>query len=329
MRVICRYVFESTAALCIAALLVYSQTGTRVMAAMTGAGVGMHNLVLREPRPALGPHRWGGWGSAARTTVYVSALGAHTVNLYDKNGTLRGQITGFGNPVGLAVDGAGNLYVADDVQNVVDVFKRGAHTPFAILQDGAASPATVAVGADGTVYASNVTNGSPGTISVWKPGQTKVAYQISDPNVFDFEGLALDAKNHLYATWYASGGSGGVDKVAPKSRTPRNLGLLDLHVPLDIALDHRGRLVIADAGCACLQVFRHGDFAPARTISGFSQPTEVAFDQKQRLLFVSDAQAADVVVLSYGSGKTKYTITAGLSASNYPWGVAVDPPAPL
>ena len=126
--------------------------------------------------------------SAARAKVYVSVLGEATVNIYNPQGTMTGQITGFGNPVGLAIDKAKNLYVADDFNNVIDVFKPGQHMPSTVLSDGALSPVDVAVGTDGSVYASNMTDGSPGSISVWAPGSTTPTATITDPNVFNFTG---------------------------------------------------------------------------------------------------------------------------------------------
>jgi hypothetical protein len=271
---------------------------------------------------------WGGWGTTTNATLFIAAASAG-VNVYSRNGHQQGQITGFGNPVGLAVDASGNLYVADDLDDVVDVFAPGAKMPFEALQDGSDSPTDVAVGADGTVYASNVTNGSPGSISVWAPGNTTPSGHITDSHVFNFIGVALDAKNNLYAAWYTDSGIGGVDKVRSGSTTPANLGLQDLHVPLGIKVDSHKALVIADAGDASVKVYPRGSTIPARTITGFEQPSELAFDVKEKSLYVTDAEAASAVVLRYGAGTVKKTITAGLSASNYPWGVALNPAAPL
>ena len=113
------------------------------------------------------------------------------------------------------------------------------------------------------------------------------------------------------------------------SKKPKNLDLQGLNVPLGIKVDHRGNLVVADAGCACIQIYARGATMPSRTLTGFQQPSELAFDKKESLLSVSDAQAADVVVLAYETGTVQSTISAGLSASNYPWGVALNPAAPL
>ena len=56
--------------------------------------------------------------------VYVSKQGSQTVGIYNPAGHQGGMISGFGTPAGLAVDGAQNLYVADELDNVVNVSRR-------------------------------------------------------------------------------------------------------------------------------------------------------------------------------------------------------------
>ena len=163
---------------------------------------------------------------------------------------------------------------------------------------------------------------------MWAPGHTSPTSHITDSNVFNFTGLGLDRSNDLFAAWYSNHGTAGVDEVPSGSSTPTNLGLHGVLDPIGLALDRHNALVIADAGNASLEVFPPGATSVSRTIGGFSQPSLPAFDSRQRLLFVSDAQAASVVVLRYKSAKVKNTITAGLSATNYPWGVALNPAAP-
>jgi hypothetical protein len=257
--------------------------------------------------------------------LFVSRQGSQTVAIYDPAGHLHGRLTGCGNPAGLTVDASQNLYVADDLNDVVDVFPPGATSPSAVLQNGSDTPKEVTVGGDGTVYASDITD-YPGTITVWAPGNLKPTGHITDTKVASFAGVALDANNNLFAAWYVSG-QGGVDEVPSGSKTPTNLGLKSLLVPIGIAVDKRGNLVVADAGCACLQIFAQGATSPTRTIHGFMQPTELAFNAKENLLFVTDAQAGDVVIINYKAGTIARTITAGLSASDYPWGVALSPAA--
>ena len=100
-----------------------------------------------------------------------------------------------------------------------------------------------------------------------------------------------------------------------------------LFVPLGVKVDRSGNLLVADAGCGCVEIVPAGATSPASSIGGFMQPTELAFNAKETLLYVTDAQAGDVAVINYATGKVVSTISSGLSPSNYPWGVAVSPAA--
>jgi streptogramin lyase len=99
-------------------------------------------------------------GSAVRTnatspTVYVSDWAAGTVDMYAA-GPLAGrtgQITGLSQPEGLAVDSAGNLYVAEAGRDDVRVYS--GTTLVSTLFDQDREPYGVAVGPDGKVYVAN------------------------------------------------------------------------------------------------------------------------------------------------------------------------------
>jgi YVTN family beta-propeller protein len=257
--------------------------------------------------------------------IYVSQGGSETVGIYDAAGNQVGQIGGFGNPAGLAVDRARSLYVADDLNDVVDVFAAGATSPSRVLQAGKNAPKEIAIGPGGSVYASDITD-YPATITVWGHKGVKPLRTIEDGKVQSFSGIAFDAKGDLFAAWYVQG-QGGIDEVPAGSTTPINLGVTGLFVPLGVKVDRSGNLLVADAGCGCVEIIPSGATAPASSIGGFMQPTELAFNATETLLYVSDAQAGDVAVINYKTGKVVSTITSGLSASNYPWGVAVSPAA--
>src|ERR1700722_20118287 len=143
--------------------------------------------------------------------IYVSQGGSETVGIYDAAGNQVGQIGGFGNPAGLAVDRARNLYVADDLNDVVDVFAAGATSPSRVLQAGKNAPKEVAIGPSGSVYASDITD-YPATITAWGKRGVKPTRTIEDLNVQSVSGIAFDAKGDLFAAWDA-GGQGGIDEV--------------------------------------------------------------------------------------------------------------------
>jgi sugar lactone lactonase YvrE len=139
----------------------------------------------------------------------------------------------FHNPVGLAADNAGNIYVADADSNAIRVIdKTGQVTTFAgtgVLghNDGAAATATfdhpqgIAVAVDGTVYVADTLNhvirkiAKDKTVSTLNaasqravqlsPGQAAIAGdyvdgELSKAKFNEPTGLALDAKGNLYVS---------------------------------------------------------------------------------------------------------------------------------
>lgn len=101
-------------------------------------------------------------------TIYIAAPWEHEVQTYDSSGTLLGTLTGAGavvleGPSGLALDGVGNLYVADWQQDLVlKVSPEGEYlTSWGETGSGPGQfdgLADIEVGSDGSVYVVDVGN---------------------------------------------------------------------------------------------------------------------------------------------------------------------------
>jgi sugar lactone lactonase YvrE len=84
---------------------------------------------------------------------------------------------GIHTPDALAVDGSGNLYVANLNGHSVTVYAPGGSVPIRTITDGATSPRALAIGPQGNLYVANVSQNS---ISVYKPGATSPSLKITE-----------------------------------------------------------------------------------------------------------------------------------------------------
>jgi hypothetical protein len=132
--------------------------------------------------------------------LYIARYSYGDVQIYDSRTlTLIGTISGFTNPRGVAIDSQRNVYVVDQGSNAVNVFHRGATTPFETLDDPDGLIIQVAVGKDGTAYVSNEYSLSLGNGNVveYPPGNTQPSRRIDDPHFSVVEDVGLDSHNNL------------------------------------------------------------------------------------------------------------------------------------
>src|SRR5438552_844775 len=160
--------------------------------------------------------------------------------------TIRGSNTGLNFPLGIALDGAGNIYVANFGASNILIFAAGASgnvTPIATI--AVASPCTtygVALDGAGNLY---VTNFSCNNVLIFAAGSGN-ATLIAGGNtgLTAPAGIALDGAGNIYVanpgnlsiTVYAAGASGDATPIATSRGS--NTGLTG--APYGIALDGAG-----------------------------------------------------------------------------------------
>ena len=175
--------------------------------------------------------------------VAVAVDGAGNVYVADSNAAAVGKIppvgtqttigSGFSDPVGVAVDGAGNVYVAD--MGNVAVYKITPGGAQTTVGNGFSQPASVAVDGAGNVYVADP--GVPAVYKITPSGtQTTVSSGISKP-----EAVAVDAAGSVYIFDQNSGTVYEVTPGGTESTVATGFG-----GQAGMAVDAAGNLYVAD-----------------------------------------------------------------------------------
>lgn len=182
-------------------------------------------------------------------------------------------------PLGLAVDRAGNLYIADRAANQVLVLRAATDAAPGALEILAhvISPASIAVTQDG----GKVFVASPETGSVFAIG-------TASRSIHQLFGVAAESAASLRQGTSRQGGA------------PANAHAM---IPAGLAVDRAGNLFVADAKQN--QIVRVDAFTGKTTVAAtnFNAPGDLAFDAKGNL-YAADQGRSQVVMIANPSGVT-------------------------
>lgn len=337
----------------------------RIAAAVSrGTAVTTADLAQIEAPPSTG----GGGGGAA-----VSALTGAVITLA---GSTQGSTDGagtaaqFNNITGIAIDGSGNLYVADQaIHKIRKVTPAGVVTTFAGSTAGfndatgtAAQfngPYGVATDAAGNVYVADTLNqkirkitpaGVVSTLAGSTAGfndATGGAAQFSDP-----QGIAVDAAGNVYV---GDSSNHKIRKITPagvvttlagstQGFNDATGGAAQFNLPFGVTVDGAGNVYVADAGNHKIRKVTPAGVVTtfAGSTAGFNDATGVAaqFNAPYGIsidgagnLYVADRNnhkirkitPAAVVTTLTGSSQGYVDATGTAAKFNTPWGVVSDP----
>jgi hypothetical protein len=234
--------------------------------------------------------------------LYVANSGNNSITIYAAGAsgnvaptaTIAGSNTGLNNPVGIALDASGRLYVAQG--SAIVVFAAGASgnvAPIATItgsNTGLSNGFFLAIDASGNLYVANHKSRFAGTSSVTiygagANGNVAPTATIAGSNtgLVSPYGIASDASGQLYVTNSVSSGilvfaAGASGNVAPSATIAGiNTGLLN---PTCLEVDASGRLYAADIIYNVVKVFAKGasgDVAPLATIAGSNTGLNVSY----------------------------------------------------
>jgi len=280
-----------------------AQTLTFTLGTPTGgaalASPTVNTLVIDEPAVV----QFGAGSETVSQSAGTFSIPVTVAGTPDGTPTVSPFASGFNAPFGVAVDAAGNLYVASAGDGTVSVVSpAGKVSPFT---SGLSSPGALAFDAAGNLYVAN----GDGTVSKVTPAGAVSAFATG---FIEPLGLAFDAAGNLYV---ANGGLGTVSVVSPARKVSTfATGFIG---PAGLAFDPAGNLYVADDGGDTLS-----KVTPAGQVSnfatGFNGPIGVAIDSAGNLYVTN--QDGDTVSEVTPAG----VVSAFASGFNAPVGLALD-----
>ena len=181
--------------------------------------------------------------------------------------------TGLSAPNGVAVDGSGNVYIADSANNAIKKWTAATNTVSTLVSSGLNSPTGVAVDGGGNVYIADFNNNA---IKKWTAATSTVSTLIAtglNTNPFS---VAVDASGNVY---FNDQGHNAIKKWTAATSTVSTLVASGLNSPTGVALDGSGNVYIADSyNSAIKQWTAATQTVSALVSSGLNHPFGVAVD---------------------------------------------------
>jgi DNA-binding beta-propeller fold protein YncE len=270
--------------------------------------------------------------------VPVAALGGTPPNgptafFAGQQGTLG---SGFNDPTGVAVDSAGNLFVADYGHSAVkEILAAGGYTTIntlAVANGNFNHPTGVAVDGSGNVFVADQYNNAVKEILAAGGYTTVSTLAVANGNFNYPTGVAVDASGNVFVADQLHSAVKEI-LVAGGYTTVNTLAAVNGHFnhPPGVAVDGSGNVFVADQGNnAVKEILAAGGYTTVNTLAvakgNFSGPTGVAVDASDNV-FVADFFNAEVKeILAAGGYTTVVTLGSGITE---PYGVAVGAPGTI
>ena len=263
---------------------------------------------------------------AAAAVGFAPAVQAQTALFSGATTTLS---SGFNHPLGVAVDGQGNIFVADPGNNAVKeiVAVSGqipANPTINVLGSGFNRPSGVAVDGQGDVFVADLGNNAVKEI-VAVNGQIPAnpTINVLGSGFSQPSSVAVDGQGNVFV---ADPGNNAVKEILASGYTSTiSIGATtgNFSQPSGVAVDGQGNVYVADTyNDSVKEILAVGGYVTVDTlVSGLDQPSGVAVDSAHNV-YVANPFGGTVVVDSAASAYAT-VVTLGSNFSG-PTGVAVD-----
>ena len=274
--------------------------------------------------------------AVARATkiIAVSDDEDDAVITYDPSGHVLAVLSDFNLPQGLANDINGDLYVADQLNNRIQIYAPGFKGKPKTLSDPGQYPISVDSFANGKYVAvvnQYTTSNGPGSVMIYKDGVAGAP--ITSPSISQASFAAFDAKGNLYVDFIPTGsGCPCLGEIANATNGGTTLALLttsnSIH-PGGIQVTTTGQIAIFDLGSNTVYTYHApsdgslgSPVAHTRLGGSLDAPAEFAFTSDMKNLYVANnSDNNSVYEFAYPAGGEVGSISVG----GNPFGVALFP----
>jgi hypothetical protein len=223
--------------------------------------------------------------------------------------TLAGS--GFENPTGVAVDQAGNVFIADANNEEIKKWTLTNNTVSVLVSAGIDGLYNVAVDGSGNVYYPNV---SPPAVREWVAASNTVITVVSAGLSFPID-VAVDGAGNLYISDFSAN---AVLKWTAASNSLSTLIPSGLTQPFGVAVDAAGNVYVAGYGDNTVKKWTAASSSLSTIITNFLNPTGVAVDGAGNIYAATTGHTG---ILKWVAATGTLTNLPGFGA---PYGVTVD-----
>ena len=224
-----------------------------------------------------------------------------------------------GVPQKVAVDGNGNIFLADSGGGKLWKIPAGGGTPVQIASGFAGTPYGFTIDGAGNLFVGDTDHFR--IVEILAPGYTTIN-NVSPVLVAAPLGLAVDTSDNIYVAEASSGGTTAVEEVtAASSYSVIKTLSTSFTKAFGIAVDASGNVFVADQGSNSITELVGGSSSTTHTYGSFTSPEDIAVDAAGNL-YVADNGGGTITELTVGSNyASSLTLAKSLSS---PAGVALD-----
>ncbi len=224
---------------------------------------------------------------ASISSALLSGIGLGAAEVNDP-GTVTSIGSNFVSPTGIAVDEAGNVYVADPGQNAVLRYAGGTGTPTTV-GTGLSKPTAVRLDNAGNLYIADGGNGRIVEVPNYNGTLTNSGQTVVISGLGTNLGLAFDYLGNLYIT---DRGKTYVTELPSVGGQPMSSAAFTIAkgftMPSAVATDFNGNVFIADYGTTALTEIAFLGRGTSSVGGGLTKPTGIATDASGSL-YIADA----------------------------------------
>jgi sugar lactone lactonase YvrE len=222
--------------------------------------------------------------------------------------------SGLAQAQGLAVDGAGNVYIADTGHNAIKRWTVANNTVTPLVSSNLSLPQSVAVDGAGNVYIADSGNNA---IKEWMAANSNVTTLVSS-GLSEPAGVAVDGAGNVYiADTYHN----AIKQWTAAKNAVTTLVSSGLSDPSGAAVDGAGNVYIADTYHNAIKQWTAAKNTVATLVSsGLSRPFDVAVDGAGNV-YIADTYDSAIKEWMAANSNVTTLVSSGLSR---PYGVAVD-----